>query len=313
MARHRVGVVECSRLFEVQTEAPRAHFHGGDGALVVELLDRPKGAIGDVEAPVTLPKLDAVAHGEATLLDPLHREGPAVARIDEAGEAACLQLEPQQVLPLVDRDDPRTLAGFDALATAHEAQHVAHAVARRAAPLLGRQVLPDHHLRLDALSLYPAGLDECLSDAAIEVRPLGVARDDHHATAAVRDEIPRDLLVPQAGIRDLQHPAGAFEELHGTRGAALLRGGPDCLAEGLVSLPADHVQALGRDPRPVDQQREGRARLHRAMLLPVAHQHDLGPHFLGPAEQLSRLATRQEARLIHDPELRLSLKGRGSP
>ena len=275
-------MVEGLRLLEVDTKAPRTHFDGRDRSLVVELLDRPHGAVGDVQSAVTLPKLDAIAHREAALLDALDLECPAVLRVDGAGEAALLQLEPEDVLPLVDRDHPGTLAGLDALATAHEAQCVADAIARRAALLLLRQVLPHHHRRLDALPLHAAGFDERLPNAAIQVLALGVARRDHDPATAVRDEIPRDRLVPQARVRDLHHTAGLLEELHSAAHPPRLGGHPHNLAERLVPLPANHVQTLGRDPRAVDEQREGRARFHRAVLLPVAHQRDLGPHPLGP-------------------------------
>jgi len=39
------------------------------------------------------------------------------------------------------------------------------------------------------------------------------------------------------------------------------------------------------------------------MLLAVAHEHDLRAHSVGSVEQLSRLAARQKASLVHDPEL----------
>jgi hypothetical protein len=87
-------MVERPRLLHVHPEAPRAHFDGRDAFLVVELLDRPKGAVRDVQATVTLPELDAVAHRKAAQLDSFHLEGPAVPRVDDADEVALLQLEP---------------------------------------------------------------------------------------------------------------------------------------------------------------------------------------------------------------------------
>jgi hypothetical protein len=103
---------------------------------------------------------------------------------------------------------------------ASEAQHVADDVTRRAALLFPRQVLFDHHPRLDAVSLHSPGFDERFPDAVIQVVSLGVARCDHDTTAAVGDEIPGDRGVPQARIRNLDDTSGLLQKLHRSRGTA---------------------------------------------------------------------------------------------
>jgi len=150
-----------------------------------------------------------------------------------------LELEPQEVPSLVNADHPRSLPRLDRISWAHEAQHIAHVVARRAALLLPRQVL----LTMTCTLML---------------------------------------------------------------GAAGFGGGQDRLAQPLIALAPDHVEAFGRDPRAVDEKGEGRACFHGAVLLTVTHEHDLRPHFLGPVKQLPRLTARQEACFVQDPELRLS-------
>ena len=224
---------------------------------MVELLDGPHGAVGDVQRPVALTKLDAVPHGKTALLHALHFKGPALLGVDDTGQAAALELEPEEVSPLVETDDPRALACLDTATPSHEAQHVAHAVAFRASPLLGGEILPHHHRRLDALPLHSASFDERFPDAPVEVGPFGVARRDDYAAATVCDEVARDCLVALPRIGNLHHAASELEELHSAARAAGFGGGQDRLAEPLVFLPADHVEPLGCDPRPVDQERKG--------------------------------------------------------
>lgn len=311
MARHRVRVVDRARLAEVHPEAPTAHVHGRDGSRWVELPDSAHGAVRHVQGTVARPELDAVAHREALLLDPLHLEGPPLLRVDDAHQVAPLQLQPQEVLSLVDRDHAPTLAGVDPVTATDEPKHVAVAKARRPPLLLGRKVLLDHDGDLDALPLHLAGFDQRLADAAVQVHALGVARGDDDATATVRDEIPRDPLVPLARIRDLHHTAALFEEPHGKRGAATLGRGQDNVAESFVALPADHVEALGRELAALDQHLERRAGFDGAVLRAVADEHHLGAHVLRTFEQFLCLPGREESRLVHDPQLAaLSLKGR---
>jgi len=217
-----------------------------------------------------------------------------------------LELQPQEVLSLVDAYDPRALPGLDPVGWADEAQHIAHLIARRATLLFLRQVLPHHDPRLDALPLHVPGLDQRFPDPVVEVPALSVARSDHDAATAVRDEIPRDSLVPHAGVRDLHDTAGLLEKPHRLPDAAGFGGSQDGLAEPRVALPADHVEVISRDSRAVDEKGEGRACFHGAVLLTVTHEHDLRPHFLGPVKQLPRLTARQEACFVQDPELRLS-------
>jgi hypothetical protein len=224
---------------------------------------------------------------------------------------AALEIQPQQVFPLVNADDPRALPRLDPIPWAHEAQDIAHPVARRAALLFPRQVLAYHDPCLDALPLHAPCLDQRFPDAAVEVLSFGVAGRDHDAAAAVRDEITRDRLVPEVGVRDLHDTARLLEKLNRLPSAAGFGSGQDRLEEPGVALPADRVKALGRDPRAVDKKGEGRARLHGAVLLPVTHERDLGAYFLGPFEQLPCLAARQQPGFVEDPELRLSPARRG--
>src|SRR5260221_3367678 len=133
-------------------------------------------------------------------------------------------------------------------------QHVANAVARDPPPLLSRQVLLHHPLSLEALLLDAARFDEGLANAAVQVLSLGVARRNHHTTGTIRDEIPRDHMVSQAGIRDLDHTAGLFEEAYGAPGTPRVGSGHHHLAEPLVPLTADHVQPLGPNTTAVGQQ-----------------------------------------------------------
>src|SRR5207245_4721408 len=109
---------------------------------------------------------------------------------------AALEIRPREVLPPADADDPRGLPRLDPLPWAHEMQDIAHPVARCAALLFTRQVLPHYNLRLDALALDTPGLDQRFPDAVVEVLSLDVAGCDHDAAAAVRNEIPPDRLVP---------------------------------------------------------------------------------------------------------------------
>jgi hypothetical protein len=159
VARHRIGVIQCFRLLEVEPDAPPSDLDRGQSPLMVELLDGCHGAVGDVQRPVALTKLDAVTDGETALLHALHFKGPALLGVDDTDQAAALELEPEEVPPLVETDDPRALACLDTATPSHEAQHVAHVVAFRASPLLGGEILPHDHRRLDALPLHPAGFD----------------------------------------------------------------------------------------------------------------------------------------------------------
>ena len=186
---------------------------------MVELRDHRYSPVPDVQAAVALSKLDAVAYGEAAPFHALHLKRAAVLRVDDAGEAAHLELEPQEVPPFVDADHACPLAGLDVAAVPHEAQHITHVVARSAALLFARQVSPHHYRCFDAPSLEPASFDEGFPDAAVQVLAFGIARGDDDAATTVRDEIPRDRLVPHAGVRDLHHPAGLLEKLHRARSA----------------------------------------------------------------------------------------------
>jgi hypothetical protein len=223
VARHGIRVIERPRLVQVDAQpAAAADFHGGDAALVVELLDGPDGAVGDVELRVALPKLHAIADGEAPVLRTLHVESVALVRVDVAHLAGALQLDPKVVPFLVHGYDLAALAGVDAVAGADEAQHVSFREAGRAALLFDGHVLLRDDRRLHALPFDLAVFDERFADAAVEVLALGVARGDDDAPAAVGYKVARDLLVSLARVADLDDAAGLLEELHGQAGAAAL-------------------------------------------------------------------------------------------
>ena len=121
-------MVERPRLLEVHTEAPAGDIDRRQPTLVIELPDRPNGPVGDVQGAVALSKLDPVADGEAAWLQPDHLERPAFLWIDDRGKMA-LELQPQEVLSLVDADDSCSLPCFDPVPWAHESKHIAHLIA----------------------------------------------------------------------------------------------------------------------------------------------------------------------------------------
>jgi hypothetical protein len=87
-------MVERPRLFEVHAQTPPGNVDRGQAALVIELLDRPDRSVGDVQGAITLPKLDAVPHGEAARLQADHLERPPLLRVDDAWQTAALELQP---------------------------------------------------------------------------------------------------------------------------------------------------------------------------------------------------------------------------
>src|SRR5262249_28947205 len=154
------GVVERQGLLEVERDAPPRHVDSGEGALAVDPLDGSDGAVRHVQAPVALPELDPVAHGEAARLQALDLECAPSPRVNNTDEPSRLDLEPPQVPLLIDADHAGALPGLDSPARAHEAQHVAHAVARRPTFRFDREILPPRPRHLDALLLPSARLDE---------------------------------------------------------------------------------------------------------------------------------------------------------